>query len=389
MATKSKTRRVRAEEFKSEKLNGIPFLGEVVCWSSKSENVHTQRSVRAALQKVGLSPDSAPDILPKSAFTRACKELEDNRSIKIVSRNPPHTVFQFTAEFLNRREGEWQFKKEGDVVLDEDTGKVSSKIQALADAAQKELDRHTEERTTADITRIVQRYFESQADLIPIREQGGVYIVLKQHTHLIDKMEGFLNELGGRMMRLPIPEGTVSGDKTVQECIKEFALGLIAEHKQNIEGFTVNTRNDTLQREADRIKNSRMKIEGYAALMGSVGDVLLKVVKKADQQLVAKINGIQQEKKEMPEKEKGEKRDMVFSQTVTAAIRWMAGQDWTKEEAVKVLGELGISVAMNTISAQFWRASNWKDKKTGGAPAEFDAKETKELNRLIKKVRSI
>ncbi len=229
-----------------------------------------------------------------------------------------------------------------------------------------------------------QRYIETEADLIPLREHGAVYIVTHQYGKLLDNVDGFLTELGGSLARIPIPAGTPDGDKTVQECIKDFAIGLMKEHKQNIETFTTATRNDTLDREAERIKQTRLKLEAYMVYMGEMRDKLEDTIKQADLSLVATIRALQKDKKDLPQKEAGSGRDLIFDQPVTDTIRWMACEEWTKKEAVQVLETFGVVVSINTINAQFWRAENWKGKP-GGDPGEFSKKEVAELEALRKK----
>src|SRR5262249_32983044 len=62
----------------------------------------------------------------------------------------------------------------------------------LATLAQEELDRCIEARTGGDVTRIVQRLFERQADLFPIRPAGGAYFTPQEHAAFVDKVQCFL-----------------------------------------------------------------------------------------------------------------------------------------------------------------------------------------------------
>jgi hypothetical protein len=63
--------------------------------------------------------------------------------------------------------------------------------------AQEELDRCIAARTGSDITKVVQRLFERQADLFPIRPQGGCYFTPACHVAFIDKIQDLLNRVGG------------------------------------------------------------------------------------------------------------------------------------------------------------------------------------------------
>lgn len=385
MKDKKKYARAKAEQYKQEvKSKAVGPYNELVCWSSRSDQLHTHSKVVKALTDVGLAASMAPEILPKSAFTRACNVMEEARSIDKVKDDPPNITFQFTAEFLDKKGEEMHFKKEGKVVLNIDTGKVSSPVQGLADMAQKELDRHMELRTTADITRIVQKFFETQTDLIPLREQGCVYLILKTHTHLIDPMEKFLDALGGRLTRIPILEGTIKGDKSVAASIEEYLKYLVVEHKKSAEKFNVGTRNDTIAGAIESYKTTKLKIAAMRHLLGSEVKNLDQFLAKTDVQIAKAFNAITKEKESKPEKKPGEKRDTVLGFKVTDIIRWMRVKGWSKPEANAVLKEYGIVVSVNTINTQYSRAIAWKGKKGGEIPKLSKAQEKELMNNYEK-----
>jgi hypothetical protein len=137
----------------------------------------------------------------------------------------------------------------------------------LATLAQEELDRCIEARTGGDVTRIVQRLFERQADLFPIRPAGGAYFTPQEHAAFVDKVQSFLGKINGQLLRFPVPAGTKEGDRSVKEAVAHGLATLIAEHQQAITGFGVDTRADTLERAAERIKLTRFKVEQYSAYL--------------------------------------------------------------------------------------------------------------------------
>lgn len=398
-AKRTSRRRKAADNTFGQQFKGMEILAEVICWSARKDGdltkTHSHRDVLAALKKVGLDASLAPDILPKSAFSRACKELENSRSIHVLSRDVPTTRFQFTTEFLDTKRDEWLFKKEGIIILNETTGEISSSTgnTELVKQAQSLLDLHTQVRTTTDITNIVQGYFEGKSDLIPFREQGGSYIVMSKDRPLVDQMQGFLEALGGRMKRLPIPKGDPVGDLNVQECLSDFATNLIREHKKAVDGFSINTRNDTIEREAERINETRQRIQGYAILLEEQKEELLKVVEQANQHLLSKVNGFNTEREADPTKPRGEKssKPKLFGHKLVAIIRWMRYQNWSKKDGIKVLAHYKFSQAMNTWNTQYWRAETYKNstdpkKKKDGEPAKLTDKEEKELRKVYKEV---
>src|SRR5262249_43472245 len=137
----------------------------------------------------------------------------------------------------------------------------------LAALAQGALDECLAARTGADVTRVIQRLFERQADLFPIRERGGCYFVPREHTPFLDRVDGFVRRLNGSLRRFPVPAGTPHGDRSVQEAVAAGLAALIAEHQAAVAGFGADTRPDTLERAAERIRLTRHKIQAYACYL--------------------------------------------------------------------------------------------------------------------------
>ena len=276
-----------------EGLKSLRWLGVIVTWSSGADgSTHKQSEVTAALAKAGLDPKTSRELLPRHAFARAAKKMSEERVIDVFKEGQDEIVFQFTKKHLDANQ--WQFNKEAFITLNKTTGTVTSDDFDLAKVAQDEVDKATETRTTADITKIVQRSFEEHADLIPMRDAGGVYFVPQEHSEFADKVEIFLSALGGRIDRIPIPEGTQAGDKAIQNAVSSTMEKLIEDHMLAVKGFETNTRKDTISRAAEKIKHTRVKIEAYAHYLGERQKDLLKEVDKANDLLkeqVEKIGG--------------------------------------------------------------------------------------------------
>src|SRR6202035_4123267 len=106
-----------------------------------------------------------------------------------------------------------------------------------ATLAQEELDRCIASRNGADVTRVIQRLFDRQADLFPIRERGGCYFVPERHAHFVDRIDRFVKKLNGNLRRFPVPSGTPHGDRSVKESVAGGIAALITEHNAAIESF--------------------------------------------------------------------------------------------------------------------------------------------------------
>src|SRR5688572_3586547 len=153
---------------------GTRLAGEVIAWACPGLSVPHSALVRA-LEDAGLDPGVARELAPRHAFSRACKRLSEQRIIRPVSEDAATVTFQFTQE--SRADDKFEYTLETMLVLNKQTGAVSCELPGLATLAQEELDRCIAVRTGSDVTRVVQKLFEANADLFAIRPQGGCYFV--------------------------------------------------------------------------------------------------------------------------------------------------------------------------------------------------------------------
>ena len=243
---------------------GTRLLGEVISWTCSWVSV-THAALVAALEDAGLDPAVARELAPKHAFTRACKRLSDQRIIRQVAEDEATVKFQFTSE--TRSSDRIEYELETMLTLDKRTGTVSCELPGLATLAQEELDRCIDARSGADVTRVIQKLFQTHADLFPVRPQGGVYFVPERHTAFVDKVQAMLGRLNGQILRFPVPAGLPEGDRSVKESVAAGLAHLIEEHRRAVAQFGADTRDGTLERAADKIRQTRLKVEAYAELL--------------------------------------------------------------------------------------------------------------------------
>jgi hypothetical protein len=268
---------------------GTRLLGEIITWSASGVKV-SHLTLVEALRDSGLDEAVARELAPRHAFARACKKLSEARIIRPVSEDAHAIKFQFTAE--RREGGRYTYELETVLTLDKATGTVSCDLPGLATLAQEELDRCIAVRTGGDVTRVVQRLFERQADLFPIREQGGAYFCPQEHTAFLEKVEGFLRRLNGRINRFPVPAGTPQGDRSVKDAVAAGLAALIAEHEAAVATFGEDTRPDTLERAAQRIRLTRHKVEAYGCYLAEERARLEKDLAEASRKLREKVEAI-------------------------------------------------------------------------------------------------
>src|SRR5262249_31153764 len=158
----------------------------------------------------GLDEAVARELAPRHAFTRACRKLEKDRVIRKISEDEDSITFQFTRE--QKQGNEFQYTREDVLGLAKKTGVVACHFsKALEAQPQEELDRAITTRTGADLGAIVQKLCEKEADLVPIRDAGGAYIVPGKRQEFLQKLYQFAKSVGGSLRRYPILGGTESG----------------------------------------------------------------------------------------------------------------------------------------------------------------------------------
>jgi hypothetical protein len=268
---------------------GTRLLGEIITWSCTGVSIRHLDLVNA-LRDSGLDEGVARELAPRHAFSRACKKLSDARIIRQVVEDDKGIQFQFTAE---KRDGDrFEYELETMLSLEKVTGKVSCALPGLATLAQEELDRCIAARTGGDVTRLIQKLFERQADLFPIREKGGCYFTPHEYAGFVDRVQGFLGKLNGKMNRFPVPAGTAHGDKSVKDAVASGIAALIEEHRRAVADFGEDTRELTLKRAAERIRLTRHKVSAYAVYLQEERDRLEHNLAAASTELRRKVEDL-------------------------------------------------------------------------------------------------
>ena len=383
----TRTRRTRTTQSNAAKLNkqiktaaAGTVLGSIVMWDTRSGVTHTYNEVKDALAKADLDPTAAREILPTNAFTRAKKRLSDERIIAQTHEDADVCIFQFTKAFLQKEE--WEYKKEAFIRLDKVSGLLQCEDDELRERAQQELDKAIVQRTTNDISKIVQRLFDreaalqrgSLAGLMSMRSQGGVYFAPQEHAAFSRKVRAFVESLGGTYTEIELEAGKGDNDRIAQEAVQDEMQRLIDKHNANVESFTLNTRHDTIENAAKKIRDTKAKIQAHAHYLKKAATDLLKQVDESDNKLREQIKDLANQRAKAPAKSAGSNR--LFEYPVTAVIRWMGKAQWTFEDAKRAVAAQGVSVADATVRAQL----SGGRKGERGAPAELTKQQIAQLD---------
>lgn len=288
-----------------EDLSQLPLIGEVFSWSLL-ENRGLKNSyidVTNSLQQNGLDSSIAKEFTPPKAFTRACMKLKEQRVIDVIRNDSDEILFQFSkrssTEDTDEGGTEYEYRKEAKILLNKSSGQLSCKDPSLKEHAQKLLDQCMEERTTGDITNILDKLFKVNSDLIPIG--NGVFFIPSMYISFNEKVEGFMKDLGRKVVRLPVPKGTAVGDKSVQEVVFTHMKKLIDDMKGAVNCFTPKTRESTQDAMVERINSTRTKAEAYVTLLGDYQEEILQAVEEVNTTLTQRIDELDEERKNNPD----------------------------------------------------------------------------------------
>jgi hypothetical protein len=272
-----------------ELAEGTRLHGEILTWACGGVAVK-HADLISALKESDLDEGVARELAPRHAFARACRKLARDRIIRQVAEDASTITFQFTQE--SRKEDKYEYVLETLLVLDKESGKVTCELSGLATLAQEKLDEAIVARTGGDVTRVVQRLFDRQADLFAIRPKGGCYFVPIAHSAFVDKVQCFLGKLNGQLLRFPVPAGTSEGDRSVKEAVACGLAAMIEEHRAAIATFGEDTREGTLKRAAERITLTRHKLSAYSEYLAEERSRLERELALASSELRAKVESL-------------------------------------------------------------------------------------------------
>jgi hypothetical protein len=265
----------------------MPLHGEIITFSMHGQMVpHT--ILVDALKANALTTSVIREIVPRDAFARACRSLRESRIIRRLQEDDARLTFQFTKEHRTD-EGVFDYDLEDLLYLNKDTGEITGKKPELVEMAALKFSEALGMRTPGDVTKVVHRLFEKEAKLFPDPHQKGVYFVPDDYRPLLDQIASYLNAVGGSISRYPVPRGDRHGDKAVTITVTAGMDDDIKEHMEAIAAFDLATRSVTFEKQADRIRMSRQRLQAFAEYLGARKEELELVLEEAAERLRAKV----------------------------------------------------------------------------------------------------
>jgi hypothetical protein len=108
----------------------------------------------------------------------------------------------------------------------------------------------------------------------------------------VDRIQDLLNRVGGRLLRFPVPAGTEEGDRSVTQAVADGLAAVVAEHRAAVAQFGTDTRADTLERAAEKIRTTKFKLAAYSEYLAGERERLNRAVADAERELRDKVECI-------------------------------------------------------------------------------------------------
>lgn len=219
---------------KAAALGGNGLLGEIIAWTFRRSSEWPQTQVASALHGAGLGAHAPRKLAPRFAFMRALKLLQKDGLIRELNTSGTVITFQLTEVRFDHTKKEFVYRCRAMVVMDPVTGAVrSTNAQVANDAAKLFADR-LEARTVLDVSRLILGMCQGNADLYPIKAQGGVYFVPAVQVRFCDSVERFVVLLGGRLIRFPVPASGPAATQAVAQVMHESVYDSVAEYESAV-----------------------------------------------------------------------------------------------------------------------------------------------------------
>lgn len=272
-----------------------PLLGEVIVWDTPTKRVDYP-ALQAALDATGLDRNALAELRPQTAMRRALADMSKYRAIdKLKTDDAGAVSFQLTHK--TTRANLVEYTHEARVDLD-GTGHVHCPDSyEIETTAQQLFDEALAHRTTSDISRFLMKLFAAHADLFAINPRKGVaYFVPHEHQDFTAQVQNFLSAIGGQLYRLPVPAGTVDGNRSVSQAVDEGLQELARDLETASRGWSETTRTSTMERALEQWRTIAHKAEAYAEYLGDRQQQTLAKLAEAKATLRAEILRVNEQK---------------------------------------------------------------------------------------------
>jgi hypothetical protein len=256
-----------AQTAQSIRANAVTLMGEVVAWEFPDGMKFRHTDIVAALTAAGFNPAVARGLHNRFAFVRAIRILDKRKLVEKVEEIDDTLTFQVTRKMMGA--GIWNYNYEAKVSLDLTTGTVRATDPAIETAVTNEMAKCLANRTIQDVTRMLKGMFKKNKTLIfPTTQRGGHYFVSQIFASFIAQIETLVVSLGGEFPRIPVPDGTPQGNKTVANAVLEGILEKIEKYEADMRKLNTDSSKKAVEKAWKSVMEAQEMVAFYHGLLG-------------------------------------------------------------------------------------------------------------------------
>jgi hypothetical protein len=269
--------------------NNIPqkAVGHIITWQSPTSVAIA--ALRAGLALAGIDPKLARDLSDYSKLARTARGLSksDSATKRIARPVEGKRARQLTREHAEN--GGLRYDREAMLALNEN-GRLVVDAPEIEAAARAAFDSAQERRSASDVTRLIKRIVESAgSDLMPLRDQGGVYFVPSGHA-VVAQLETLLGHVGGSLRKFAVTIGDGS-EQSIAAVVADYLSSEIAALRESVAELDSDARADVKARRMERLAELRAKLAAYSTLLAASAGTVQSALDSADAAIVAKLTG--------------------------------------------------------------------------------------------------
>lgn len=264
-------------------------VGHIITWQSPTSV--TLGALRDGLAAAGIDTKLARDLSDYSKLARTARGLARGTHGADSQKRIARPIDGKRARQLTREQKEndgLRYNREAVLELS-DAGTLRVDAPELVDAAVAEFAAVKERRSASDVTRLVKRIVEhAGTDLMPLREQGGVYFVPSGHV-VVDQLAKLLGAIGGSLRKFACTMGDGS-EASIAAVVSEYLVSEINALRESVAELDSDARNDVKTRRMERLGELRAKMAAYADLLSTGASTVQSALDAADKMIVAKLS---------------------------------------------------------------------------------------------------
>lgn len=277
--------------------------GHLVSWTvlGTVDVIQLRHAITLAYGDSAVAAAMVPELSPETQVARVAANIAAARgqwgAAKRLSRRSAARARQITREdvTVNGAEVELAYAREAGISWDDATGLIVCDDSSIPISAHQAAIRMT--RTASDVTKIIQLTVESAGlDLIPIREQGGVYFIAEDGSApLLARLDTIVTVgARGRLSVFSCLIGdTPTEDASIANAVTAFLLNSIDSLNDAVAKVSEDSRDATKGKRLAEIGALRARLAAYGSLLTSQAETIAAALDTTEATLLANIEGPQ------------------------------------------------------------------------------------------------